>query len=328
MNLALIGRTNWLLDTGKELYKNGFKIKLIITSENANHDTTKPKDFVKLAKQLDAEYINSKNINSLKIKKKIQSLNLTLGVSINNLLIIKKDIISLFDIGIINVHAGDLPKYMGNACPNWAILKGEKKIGLTIHFMNEKLDAGNILTKKYFQINKNTTIKDFYDFADLEIPKLFLNTIKKISSGNYKLYKQNEKNILRTYPRNKIDGKINWNKKVEFIEKIIRISGEPFFGAYTYLDAKKLFILKAEKEYPKFNFFSECGQVVERKKNGDVVVSCIDGFLKIKKIKYNNKIYEKPSEIIKSIHTRLGMDIEKEIEEILTKINILLNRLK
>ena len=194
--------------------------------------------------------------------------------------------------------------------------------------MNEKLDAGDILTKKYYRINKNMLIKDFYDFADVEIPKLFLKTVKKISSQNYKRYKQNAKNTLRTYPRNKNDGKINWNKKVETLERLVSISGEPFFGAYTYLNTKKLFILKAEKEYPKFEFFSECGQVVERRKNGEVVVSCIDGFLIIKSIKYNNKIYEKPSEIIKSIHTRLGMDIEEEIEKILKKINTLTNRLK
>ena len=129
--VALLGRTDWLKKTGKLLHKNGFKIKLIVTSKNADWDPVTPQEIKKFAKKLNAKYIFTENINSPKIKKQIKQLNLDLGVSTNNRLLISKDIISYFKHGILNAHPGDLPRYRGNACPNWAILKGEKKYGLT-----------------------------------------------------------------------------------------------------------------------------------------------------------------------------------------------------
>jgi len=53
---------------------------------------------------------------------------------------ISREVFQLFRHVILNAHAGDLPKYRGNACPNWAILKGEKRVVLTIHQVSENLD--------------------------------------------------------------------------------------------------------------------------------------------------------------------------------------------
>jgi len=189
------------------------------------------------------------------------------------------------------------------------------------------LDAGDIIKKKFFKINDETTIADIYEFLDNEIPRLHLQAAKEIRIGKYKTIKQDEKKVLRTYPRNRSDGKINWEMNTTDIHKIIRASGYPFFGAYTYLKNEKLIILEAKKEYPKFSYFSQPGQITERRKNGEVTVACSDGFLVLTKVKFNDKIYEKPSEIITSLYTRLGMDIEEEIEKIYEKLNKITKKL-
>jgi len=320
ISIALIGRTQWAITTGKLLKDNGFEIKLIITSKNSDYDPITPKDLKKFADKIDSKFIVTEKINSMKMATQLKTLKIDLGVSTNNRLILSKEIISSFKYGILNAHAGDLPLYRGNASPNWALLKGEKKIGLTIHFMNEKLDAGNIIKKIFFKINDNTTIGDVYKFLDKQIPLLHLESAKKIRNGKYKIIKQDTKKILRTYPRNKIDGKINWNMKVDYIHKLIRASGYPFFGAYSYLGSYRLTILEAKKEYPKFKYLSEPGQITERRKNGEISVACNDGFLILIKVKFKGKIYENPSKVIKSLYTRLGMDIEGEIEKIYEKI--------
>ena len=326
-SVGLIGRTKWLITTGKLLNDNGFKIKIIITSKNSDYDKTTPKDIKKFANEINADFILTEKINSMKIQNKIKKLKLDLCLSTNNRLILSKELISLVKYGILNAHAGDLPRYRGNANQNWAIIKGEKKIGLSIHFMNEKLDAGDIIKKKFFKINDETTIADIYEFLDNEIPRLHLQAAKEIRIGKYKTIKQDEKKVLRTYPRNRSDGKINWEMNTTDIHKIIRASGYPFFGAYTYLKNEKLIILEAKKEYPKFSYFSQPGQITERRKNGEVTVACSDGFLVLTKVKFNDKIYEKPSEIITSLYTRLGMDIEEEIEKIYEKLNKITKKL-
>ncbi|KFM14540.1 Methionyl-tRNA formyltransferase protein [Marine Group I thaumarchaeote SCGC RSA3] len=326
-SLALIGRTEWLLNTGKLLHENGFKIKIIISSKNAEWDPISPQDFKKFSQKINSKYIFTENINSSEIKKQIKDLNLDLGISVNNRLLISKEMLSLFGHGILNAHPGDLPRFRGNACPNWAILKDEKRIGLTVHFMDEKLDNGDIIKKDFIKINDSTTILEVYNFLNKQIPNSILESVKKIHSGKYRTTKQDNKKMLRTYPRNKIDGKIDWSKSADYIHRIIRISGEPFFGAYTYLGSTKLILLNAKKEYPKYEYFSEFGQIVERRKNGEIVVSCLDGFVVITKVKFKNKIYDRPSEVIKTVYTRLGMDVEGEIEKILEKLeNLSKNR--
>ena len=183
--------------------------------------------------------------------------------------------------------------------------------------MDEGVDSGNIIIKKYFSVNKKTTIQEFYNYAEEIVPTLFLRAITNIKNRKHgKKQSRNPKQILRTYPRNKFDGKIDWNDTADHISRLIRASGKPFFGAYTFYNSKKLFILESSIEHPKFSFESVNGQVVERRINGDVVVSCLDGFLVLSKVKYNGKIYTKPTTLIKTIHSRLGMNIEEEIEQI------------
>lgn len=310
-NIAIIGRTKTLYQTAKMLNENGFKIKIIITSTSADYDCVTPDDFKKLANKINAEYIFTKNINDVEIQKKIRKADLDLGISINNPLLISKKTINGFKFGILNLHAGDLPKYRGNATANWAILNDEKQIIITVHKMNEGLDSGDIIIKNRFQVKEQTTITDFYNYLENKGPDLLLKAIESLKSGK-KLKKQTktERNILRTYPRRAQDGLINWSKPVWDIDRLIRASGSPFSDAYTYHNLEKLHILKAKAEIPKFRFLSEVGQITERRKNGEISVACKDGFLVISKIKYKGKIYENPSKVIKTIHTRLGLNIE------------------
>lgn len=310
-NIGIIGRTKTLYNTAKILGEKGYKIKIIITSTPSDYDSTTLNDFKKLAEKNNAEYVFTKNINDKQIKKKIEKAKLDLGISINNPLLISKEIFSKFKFGILNLHAGDLPRYRGNATANWAILNDEKKIVLTIHKMDEGLDSGDIIIKNNFLIKNNTTITEFYEYLEKNGPQLFLDAIKFLESGKkLKKQSQNQNVVLRTYPRQEKDGLIDWSKSIFEIDRLIRASGYPFYGAYTYHNLEKLSILKAKPEIPKFKFLSEVGQITERKKNGEISIACKDGFLVVSKIKYKGKIYTKPTTIIKTIHTRLGLNVE------------------
>jgi methionyl-tRNA formyltransferase len=322
-NIAIIGRTNTLYQTTKILKENNFKIKIIITSTPADYDKITANDFKKLAKKMGADYIFTKNINENKIQDKIKKANADLGISINNTLLISKEVLSKFKFGILNLHAGDLPKYRGNATANWAILNGEKKIVLTIHKMDEGLDSGDIVIQNNFRINDQTTITDFYEYLENIGPNLFLKAIKFLESKK-KLKKQtkNQSLVLRTFPRQEKDGLIDWSKSAIDIARLIRASGSPFNGAYTYYNLEKLYILKAKPEIPKFKFLSEVGQVTERRKTGEICIACKDGFLIISKIKYKNHIYENPNRLIKTIHTRLGLNMEELYFQIKNKLKI------
>ena len=323
MKICIIGRTKPLLETAKFLNKKNHKIGMIITSKPSEYDSVSSKDFRNIARSIDAKFVETQQINQKKIQSTIKNHDFDLGISLNSLRLLDKKTLSLFKYGVLNCHFGDLPYYRGNACPNWAMLNGKKKIGISIHLMDEGVDSGNIITKKYFPVNKKTTIQEFYNYAEEIVPTLFLRAITNVKNSKHgKKQSRNPKQILRTYPRNKFDGKIDWNDTADHINRLIRASGKPFFGAYTFYNSKKLFILEYSIEHPKFNYESVNGQVVERRINGDVAVSCLDGFLILSKVKYNDKIYTKPTTLIKTIHSRLGMNIEEEIEQIKKHLKI------
>lgn len=137
---------------------------------------------------------NLKNINKHKIKiKKINSLDqisnkyftkVDLGISFGFGLVFKKKIIQKYRHGIWNIHSGDLPKYRGRHPITSAFLNDEKKIGLSIHIINEKIDQGLLLAKRFV----NRTYQDDEKTIINKIFKILQRTLS-LAIKNYKLKK-------------------------------------------------------------------------------------------------------------------------------------------
>lgn len=330
MKIIAIGRTKILYDSILALKNEGHEIISILTSKASPEYNINEKDFEILAKKINCKFILTENINTPEIKKLLLSLSPDIGVSVNWKTLINSEIIDLFKFGIINIHAGDLPKYQGNAVPNWAILNGEKRIGLTLHLMDEALDSGPILIKEYFDINIKTKIGEIYNFINERSPRLFVKAIKNLENSVTPTPQPTDPALsLRCYPRLPRDHEINWSKSAKEILRLINASSEPFTGAYTFMNSKKLFIWDADIDTPKNDFLSIPGQVILRRKNGEVLVSCGDkNFLVIKKVSFSDGIKIDPTKIIRSIRIRLGMDISSEIESMNKRLDLLESLLK
>src|SRR5690606_22857566 len=80
---------------------------------------------------------------------------------------------AVFKYGVVNAHAGDLPRYRGNACPNWAILAGEERIHVTLHRMGDGIDDGPILLQRSMPLAPQTYVTDVYRFLGDAIPEMF-----------------------------------------------------------------------------------------------------------------------------------------------------------
>ena len=134
-------------------------------------------------------------------------------MSVNYPTIIPNSIIRLFRHSILSAHGGDLPRYRGNTCQAWAILNGEKKIGLCIHKMEgNELDCGDIIVRDYMSIDYNTKVTKVWNWRHQQIPRLMIHAIDQLSTDpNYILERQsrNPHDILRCYLRIPEDGCIN-----------------------------------------------------------------------------------------------------------------------
>lgn len=224
-----------------QLRKQGHQIVGIITAKEAEYYKKTAKDFETLAEYIGTRFwcggINNEIISDLK------SIQPDIAVSMNWISVIPKPFLDLFKYGVLNLHCGDLPRYKGNACPNWAILNGEKEIGITIHQMDEGLDSGPIILKRHIRLNNNTYISDVYEFIKENTSQMFIDALDLLSKGF--VPKPQQGASLRCYTRRPSDSEIKWSDSAENIHRVIRASSHPFAGAYTFLEGHKFIIWRA-----------------------------------------------------------------------------------
>lgn len=331
MRVALLGRTKILYNSIDVIRNAGHEVVLIGTCTAAPEYDIKETDFENKAKELGAVFFNNVHINSEAITQLMKTARAEVAVSINWLTVIQNEAISCFKYGIINAHCGDLPRYRGNACPNWAILKGEKEYAISIHYMNPgELDSGDVLIKKKYPITKTTSIADIYSVMDKEIPVLFCNAVDMVCKGNIQGEKQsrNPMDTLRCYPRIPTDSFIDWNNTCEDILRNIKASTRPFQGAFCFYDELKIYILDADsKNYP-IPCYVCPGQIIcIDKSRGTVEIAASDGIIIIEKIMILGEEY-KATDIFNSTRIRLNYCIPNEIYRLKAAVVTLEQELK
>jgi methionyl-tRNA formyltransferase len=284
LKIALLGRSSLLLNTGKRLHNLGHSIKLIGTAHAEEYYDTKVEDLESFANDIGAIFFEEKNINSEKIIAQLKESGAEIGVSVNWPFILGEGICEALSFGILNGHTGDLPRYRGNATPNWAILNGEDKIGLCVHIMEpNRIDSGPILTRDFMEITKDSYIEDIYNWMNRKLPELFSESINGLAEGTIIPEPQsgNPDLSLRCYPRRPDDNEIDWKDSSENIHRLVRASSRPFSGAFTTLErVGRLTIWRAEKFEHPGDFFAVPGQILFNHEE-DPIVACGSGALRL-----------------------------------------------
>src|SRR5690554_6109246 len=158
--------------------------------------------------------------------------------------IIPKELLELPEYKAINVHASLLPKYRGGAPIHRAIIDGEKETGISIMYMDEKMDEGNIISQEKIEIKKDYNVGTLHDKLSLIGAKLLMETLPSIFSNTNKSIKQDNAKATYAYNIKPEDEKIIWDKNSEQIYNQIR-GLNPWPGAYTLLDNKRVKVYKS-----------------------------------------------------------------------------------
>ena len=199
--------------------------------------------------------------------------------------IIPKQILDYPKYGCINVHASLLPKYRGGAPIHRAILNGEKETGITIMYMAEGMDDGDIISQEKVVIRDDETVGELHDELSLLGPKLLLETLPSVFEGTNKRFKQDDSKVTLAKIIKKDDEIIDFNDlSINIYNKIRGLN--PFPGAYAVLDGKRVKIYKSKIEKDKSN--KEPGTIVDVLKDG-IVVKTQDGEVIIEELKVEGK---------------------------------------
>lgn len=160
--------------------------------------------------------------------------------------IIPKQILEIPKFGCVNVHPSLLPKYRGSAPIQWAILNGDKETGVTTMYLNEEMDAGDIILQIETEIDKNETSGELWNRLSKIGADLLVNTLEQIENGTAPRKKQGN-NFSIAPMLNKELAKIDWENKTAIeIKNLIR-GLNPIMGAYSTLNGKKIKFWKVDE---------------------------------------------------------------------------------
>jgi methionyl-tRNA formyltransferase len=184
--------------------------------------------------------------------------------------ILPKKLLDAPTYGCINVHASLLPELRGGAPIHYALIQGKEKTGITIMYMAEKLDAGDILAQTVVSIDERDTVGTLHDKLSDAGADLLSDTLPKLLNGEITPIKQNDHEATFAPNIKHEQEKIDWHKTGEEIYNQIR-GLNPWPVAYTTLDGKPIKIWWGEKQaLPKTE---RPGTIVAVEKDGFIVAT-------------------------------------------------------
>lgn len=235
-----------LLESIQHLIRHGHELTGIYTAKAEPNYKCSEDDFRNLA-DAHAVPFSSSGILCESEESVLSQTGSEIAISINWPRRIGQTTLDLFRFGILNAHAGDIPRYRGNACLNWAILRNEPEVAVVVHQMlGDRIDEGPIYARSRFQLSTDTYIGELYDWLRTSIPRLFAETMDQLTHAEtVSVLPPHPGPPLRCYPRSPSDAQINWNLPVEEIHALVRASSRPFGGAYSFLEDERVTIWRA-----------------------------------------------------------------------------------
>ncbi|MFE8699024.1 methionyl-tRNA formyltransferase [Cytobacillus sp. FJAT-54145] len=217
---------------------------------------------------------------------KVINLNADLIVTAAFGQILPKELLEAPTYGCINVHASLLPELRGGAPIHYSIIQGKDKTGITIMYMVEKLDAGDILTQVEVPITETDTVGSLHDKLSEAGSKLLSETLPLLLEKKINPIPQDDEKATFAYNIKREQEKIDWSKTGEEIYNHIR-GLNPWPVAYTTLNETVLKVWWAEKvQYSKGK---NPGEVVSIEEDGFTVATGNETAIKVMELQPSGK---------------------------------------
>ena len=296
MRTLFMGTPDFALDTLKYLYKNTELLavftKVDKVNGRGNKITFSPVKQFALDNGIDV--IQPKSLRVDETYNLIKEYNPDLIVVVAYGMIIPKNIIDIPKFGIINVHSSLLPKYRGAAPIHAAIINGDDKTGVSIMYISEGLDEGDVILTKETPIYLEDNLGTLHDRLKVLGAEGVKETIKLMEEN--KVIRHPQDNSLATFvkPIKKEETKIDFNdKSINIFNKIRGMN--PFPVAYTTLNDKVLKLY--DSMYVEYIGDEIPGTVIYLGKEG-IKVKTSDGAIFIKELKLEGKKKQKATDFI------------------------------
>ncbi len=194
-----------------------------------------------------------------------------LVVSVDYDRILRRSLLEVPRLGAINAHPGMLPRYRGVSVVTWALQNGEPEIGVTVHYLDEHIDAGDIILQRRIPVGPDDSNGEVIQRISGVLPGLLSDAVRLVRVGHAPRIRQDHARATYFAARRESDDWIDWTAPSTAIHNLIRALSAPNPGARTVLDGHPVTIWRASLRPGAPIYPGTPGQVVGRGADGVTV---------------------------------------------------------
>ena len=246
--IVFMGTPEFSLPTLEALIENKFNVVSVYTqppTKSKRGQKINVSPIEEFSKKNKINFKNPINLNSDEELKIFKGLSPDIVVVVAYGQIISKNFLNIAKFGFINIHASLLPKWRGAAPIQRAIMNEDKKIGVSIMKIEEKLDSGPVLASKEIELGQNATHGEIEKTLSVMGANLLVENLKRLEKGNSKFIDQVHSEATYAKKIDKGETKINWS--LDATKVLAHIHGlSPIPGAWFEYENERFKVLRAK----------------------------------------------------------------------------------
>jgi len=232
------------------LLEAGVTIDLVLTHQDDPKEHVWFGSVAKLCEEKGIPYLTPSATELQTLTPKIQAISPDYIFSFYYRHMISGEILSCAKIAALNMHGSLLPKYRGRAPVNWAILHGEIQTGASLHIMETKPDAGDIVGQIAVSIGPDETATDVFGKVSKAAVEVMKQVLPALMQG--KVPRKPNELAKGSYfgGRKPADGRIDWGKTAQQVHDLVRAVAPPYPGAFTQWQGQDQIVAKTTLKGP------------------------------------------------------------------------------
>ena len=234
----------------KALLDAGIQIDLVVAHQDDPHENVWFGSVAKLCEDQKIPYITPDANQLIDLVPQLQKLTPDYLFSFYYRHMIPAELLACARIGALNMHGSLLPKFRGRAPVNWAILQGATETGATLHMMEVKPDAGDIVGQSTVSIGPNETATDVFGKVSQAAVTVINLVLPELIQGHIPRKPNNLGQGSYFGGRKPADGQILWHQTAQQVHNLVRAVAPPYPGAFTDWQGQRMIVARTSLEGP------------------------------------------------------------------------------
>jgi len=229
----------------QELLRSGATVAAVLTHQDDRQEEIWFRSVRALAEERGLQVFAPDSVNTPEWIERIGSWQPDFLFSFYYRKILCREILSLAKHGALNLHGSLLPKYRGRCPVNWVLIHDERETGVTLHYMEEKPDRGDIVAQRAVPITDDDTALTLFRKMTEAAALLMRESYPLLVSGHAPRRPQVQAQASYFGGRKPEAGRIDWGQPARAIFNLVRAVTHPYPGAFTSWQGRRLYVWEA-----------------------------------------------------------------------------------